>query len=86
MLGPRVLDMSRWIGVLIRVWTRSGCLVDRTHIGLGGGFAGLAIYFLGGSPSFTFLHLSIFHGVLNPCAAVTQLSKFMIGAKSILLK
>ena len=75
-LGPRGLDMSRWIGVLIRVWTQSGCLVDRTYIGLGGGFVvGLAIYFLGGGPSITLLYLAIFHGILNPCAAITQLLK-----------
>ena len=74
-LGPRGLDLSRQVRVLVRVWTYSGCLVDRTHVGLGGGFAGLAIYFLGGGPSFTFLCLAILHGLLNPCAAIAQLLK-----------
>ena len=75
MLGPKGLDLSRRVGVLVRVWSWSGCLVDYTHVGLGGGFVGLAIYLLGGGPSFTFLYLSILHGVLNPCAAIAQLFK-----------
>ena len=75
-LGPRGWDFSRWIGLLIRVWTRSGCLIDCTHIRLGGGFvASLAVCFLGGDPSFTLHYFAIFHGILYPCATIVQLLK-----------
>ena len=73
MLGPRGLDLSRRVGVLVRVWSWSGCLVDYTHVGLGGGFAGLAIYLLGDGPSFMLLYFGIFHGILYPCATIAQL-------------